>query len=60
MRYSDRRVATGSCMQIWRLLTAIEAASEGVEEVAYWFTRILEDADQPPDVQRFGLASLSA
>ena len=36
-------------MQIWRLLTAIEAASEGVEEVAYWFTRILEDADQPPD-----------
>ena len=36
-------------MQIWRLLTSIEAASEGVEEVAYWFTRILEDADQPPD-----------
>jgi hypothetical protein len=36
-------------MQIWRLLTAIKAASEAVEEAAYWFTRILEDVDQPPD-----------
>jgi len=36
-------------MQIWRLLTAIKAASEAVEEVAYWFTRTLEDADQPPE-----------
>jgi len=37
--------ATG--MQIWRLLTAIKAAGEAVEEVAYRFSRALEDADQP-------------
>ena len=36
-------------MEIWRLLTAIKAAGEAVEDEAYWFTRILEDADQPPD-----------
>jgi hypothetical protein len=36
-------------MQIWRLLTAIKAAGEAVEEMAYWFTSILESADQPPD-----------
>ena len=36
-------------MQIWRLLSAIKAASEAVEDVAYWSTRILEDADQPPE-----------
>ena len=36
-------------MEIWRLLTAIKAACEAVEDVAYWFTKILENADQPPD-----------
>ena len=36
-------------MEIWRLLTAIKAAGEAVADVAYWFTSILENADQPPD-----------
>jgi hypothetical protein len=36
-------------MEIWRLLTAIKAAGEAVEDVAYWFTSILENADQPQD-----------
>jgi hypothetical protein len=36
-------------MEIWRLLTAIKAAREAVEDVAYWFTSILENADQPQD-----------
>jgi hypothetical protein len=36
-------------MQIWRMVTAIKAAGEAVEEVAYWLTRTVEDADQPPE-----------
>jgi hypothetical protein len=37
-------------MHIWRMLTAIESASEGVADVAYWLSRALEDgrdSDEP-------------
>jgi hypothetical protein len=34
-------------MQIWRMLSAIKAAGEAVEQVAYRFSRAIEEADQP-------------